>query len=388
MKICMLTWEFPPRIVGGIARHCFGLGKALVAEGYDVHVVTLDFPGAPMYEEIEGLKVHRVKIELGHPHFITWTFLLNHFLEKKVAMLNSDVHFDIIHIHDWLTGTAGINSKYYLNKPLVSTVHSTEIGRTQGLHSPDSYLIDSLEWWIIYEAKKVIICSNSMKTKLEGHFHVPPEKNLVIPNAIDISKYKRTINRNAVKKRYNLHSDDKLVLYIGRLVPQKGVEYLIQATPQLLQNNNNLHIFIIGDGWSRTSLETLANSTVHGNKIRFLGFIPDSEVVNLFLVADVLVIPSIYEPFGIVALEGMAAGVPVVAANVGGLAEIIDHDQTGVLVYVENPDSIAWGVNKVISNPEYSRRLIQNAKKKVQKEYSWSAVAKKTIKIYKEIYEG
>jgi glycosyltransferase involved in cell wall biosynthesis len=227
-----------------------------------------------------------------------------------------------------------------------------------------------------------------MKTKLEDHFHVPPEKNLVIPNAIDISKYKRTINRNAVKKRYNLHSDDKLVLYIGRLVPQKGVEYLIQATPQLLQNNNNLHIFIIGDGWSRTSLETLANSTVHGNKIRFLGFIPDSEVVNLFLVADVLVIPSIYEPFGIVALEGMAAGVPVVAANVGGLAEIIDHDQTGVLVYVENPDSIAWGVNKVISNPEYSRRLIQNAKKKVQKEYSWSAVAKKTIKIYKEIYEG
>lgn len=79
----MLTWEFPPRIVGGIARHCFGLGKALVAEDYDVHVVTLDFPGAPMYEEIEGLKVHRVKIELGHPHFITWTFLLNHFLEKK-----------------------------------------------------------------------------------------------------------------------------------------------------------------------------------------------------------------------------------------------------------------------------------------------------------------
>ena len=383
----MLTWEFPPRIVGGIARHCFGLGKALVAEGYDVHVVTLDFPGAPMYEEIEGLKVHRVKIELGHPDFITWTFLLNHFLEKKVAMLNSEVNFDIIHIHDWLTGTAGINSKHFLNKPLVSTVHSTEIGRTQGLHSPDSYLIDSLEWWIIYEAKKVIICSNSMKTRLEDHFHVPPEKNLVIPNAIDISKYKRTINQNAVKKRYKINPDDKLVLYIGRLVPQKGVEYLIKAIPLISQKINNVHFNIIGDGWSRNYLENLANSTLHGKKIKFLGFIPDSEVVDLFLIADVLVIPSIYEPFGIVALEGMAAGVPVIATNVGGLAEIIDHDQTGVLVSVENPNSIAWGVNKVISNPEYSRWLIQNAKKKVRNLYSWSGVAKKTIKIYDEICE-
>jgi len=380
----MLTWEFPPRIVGGISRHCLGLTKALVKKNHEVRVITLEFPGAPEYEEIEGMKIHRVKIELGHPNFITWTFIFNHFMEKLVAILNQEVEFDVIHIHDWLTAPVGIASKYYLNKPLVSTVHSIEIGRAQGLHSPDSLLIDGLEWWMTYESKRVISCSSSMKWELENHFHLPSEKITVIPNAVDISKYEKQIDREAVKRRYGIEPYERVVLFVGRLVPQKGVEYLIRAIPLILQQHGNVKFVIAGDGWSKDYLEDLARSVGFIDKIRFLGFISDSELTELTMSADVLVVPSVYEPFGIVALEGMAAGVPVVAANVGGLSEIIEHDRTGVLVYPKNFESIAWGVNRVLSDPGYSNWLVQNAKRKVQEAYSWEAVAQRTIEVYEE----
>jgi len=384
MKVCMITWEFPPRIVGGIARHCLGLAKALVKQNHEVHVVTLDFPGVPMFEEVEGVKVHRVKIELGHPNFITWTLIFNHFLEKKIATLNQDVGFDLIHIHDWLTAPSGISSKHHLNRPLVTTVHSTEIGRARGLHSPDSYLIDGLEWWMTYEADKIITCSNSMRGELEGHFRLPPDKIAVIQNAIDASEYSRPVDKEVVKRRYGIGPYEKMVLFVGRLVPQKGVEYLIKAVPRIIHHHGKAKFIITGDGWSRSHLENLAASTGYGDRIRFLGFVSDSELVELTMSADVLAIPSIYEPFGIVALEGMAAGVPIVAANIGGLADIVEHDRTGVLTYPENPESIAWGVNKVLSDPGYMSWLIHNAKKKVHDVYSWEAVARKTSEVYEE----
>jgi glycosyltransferase involved in cell wall biosynthesis len=143
----------------------------------------------------------------------------------------------------------------------------------------------------------------------------------------------------------------------------------------------------VGEGWLKSHLEHLARTTGHGWKIRFTGFIPDSEVIALMTSADVLVIPSIYEPFGIVALEGMAAGVPVVASQVGGLAEVVEHDRTGILVYSRNPESVAWGVDRILSDPGHARWLTENARELIQKTYSWEAIAKKTMKVYKEVGE-
>jgi glycogen(starch) synthase len=385
MKICMLTWEFPPRIVGGIARHSSGLSKALAKQGHEVHVVTLDFPGAPTSEDVEGVKVHRAKIELGHPHFITWTLIFNHFMEKLVAKLSRTIDFDVIHIHDWLTTPAGVATKIFLGKPLVCTVHSTEVGRVQELRSPDSYMIDGLEWWMTYEANKVILCSGSMRSEITNHFHLPPEKAIVIPNAIDTSEYERTVDKGEVKRRYGIGPYERLVLFVGRLVPQKGVEYLIRAVPLITRHHNNAKFVIAGDGWSRSHLESITASVAGRDRVRFPGFISDSDRVELLMSADALVIPSVYEPFGIVALEGMAAGVPIIASNVGGLSEIVEHDKTGVHAYIENPESIAWGVNKVLSDHSYSQWLIQNAKKKVEDVYSWKAVSQRTTEVYMQV---
>jgi glycogen(starch) synthase len=387
MKIGTLTWEFPPRVVGGIARHCEGLAKALVKQNHEVHLFTLDFPGSPNYEEMDGVKVYRASTELGHPNFLTWVLLFNHFLTKRMADVTSKVDFDVMHVHDWLAAFSGISFKHYLKKPIVLTVHSTEVGRAQGLHSPDSFSINGIEWWAMYEANRVIVCSHSMKNEICDHFNLPREKVDVIPNAIDATKYQISVDRGAVRQRYGVGYGEKLILCVGRLVPQKGIEYFIRAIPRIAKRYPEAKFVIVGEGWSRDILEAEAHASGHGRKIQFTGFASDQEVINLMTSADVLVVPSIYEPFGIVALEGMATGVPVVASKVGGLSEVIEHDRTGLFVYPKNPESIAWGIDKVLSDPDHAKWLTENAKEKLHKAYSWEAVAMKTVDVYRKVVE-
>jgi glycosyltransferase involved in cell wall biosynthesis len=373
--------------VGGIARHCEGLARALVQLNHEVHLFTLDFPGAPSYEEMHGVKVYRASTELGHPNFLTWVLLFNHFLSKKMADASQKVDFDVMHIHDWLPAISGISFKHYLNKPMVLPVHSTEVGRAQGLHSPDSFSINGIEWWSNYEANRVIVCSQSMKDEICNHFNLPQSKVEVIPNAIDATQYHTDADRTEVRQRYGVGQNEKLVLCVGRLVPQKGMEYFIRAIPTIDKQFPEAKYVIVGEGWSRDILESEARITGLNNKIRFTGFLSDQAVIDLMTSADVLVVPSIYEPFGIVALEGMATGVPVVASNVGGLSEVIEHDRTGIFVYPRSPESIAWGIERVLSDPDHAKRLAENAKEKLHKAYSWEAVAMKTVEVYKKVVQ-
>jgi glycosyltransferase involved in cell wall biosynthesis len=386
MNICLLSWEFPPRIVGGIARHAFGLAKALAEGGHQVSVVTLDFPGVPDYEEIHGFRVYRSKTEVGHPNFLTWAFLFNHFLEKSLAQASRDVEFDLIHIHDWLVGPAGIGFKHFLNKPLVSTMHSTEHGRSS-IHGPDSLMIDGMEWWACYEASRVIVTSNSMKGEICGHFNVPHEKVEVIPNAIEVEKYTVEVDRWQTRRRFGVGDHEKLVLFVGRLVPQKGVEYLIRAIPRISWRIHDAKFVFVGEGWMRGHLEWLADQSGQRWRTNFTGFISDADLVALTKSADVMVVPSIYEPFGIVALEGMAAGVPVVVSQVGGLAEVVEHDKTGVHAYARSPDSIAWGVERVLGDQGYRDWIVKNAREAVMQRFSWTAVAEQTARVYKRVLE-
>jgi glycogen(starch) synthase len=387
MKVGTLTWEFPPRVVGGIARHCEGLAKALVQQNHDVHLFTLDFPGSPSYEEMDGVKVYRASTELGHPNFLTWVLLFNHFLTKRMADVTQSIDFDVMHVHDWLAAFSGISFKHYLKKPMILTVHSTEVGRSQGLHSPDSFSINGIEWWAMYEADRVIVCSQSMKNEICGHFNLPLDKVEVIPNAIDATNYQISVDRGAVRQRYGVGYGEKLILCVGRLVPQKGIEYFIRAIPSIAKRYPEAKFIIVGEGWSRDILESEARASGQGRKIQFTGFASDKEVIELMTSADVLVVPSVYEPFGIVALEGMATGVPVVASQVDGLAEVIEHDRTGLFVYPRSPESIAWGIDQVLSDPDHAKWLTENAKDKLHKAYSWEAVAMKTVEVYRKVVE-
>ncbi|HDD64209.1 MAG TPA: glycosyltransferase family 1 protein [Thermoprotei archaeon] len=382
----MLTWEYPPRIVGGISRHCMGLSRALARAGVDVHVITLEFPGAKGYEEVDGVKVYRVRVEIGNPNFLTWVFIFNHFMEKQVGMLlQSGCSFDIIHVHDWLTTPAGIALKHIMDRRLVLTMHSTEIGRSTTLDNPDAYTKDSIEWWGTYEASAVIAVSSSLRWEIINHFKVPEWKVYALPNGIDLDRFKVNVDRNSVRMRWGIPLDAPLIVALGRLTSQKGFQHLIPAFAKILHKYPNARLIIIGDGWMRGELESIAWSLGVRDKVIFTGFIGDREVVEILKSGDVMVIPSVYEPFGITALEGMAAGIPVVVSSVGGLREIVEHEKDGVWVYPANPDSIAWGIDRVLSDPGFANYIRRNAFNKVASKYSWDSIARETIKIYRRV---
>jgi len=384
MKVLMLTWEYPPRIIGGISRHVEGLSEALVRKGLEVHIVTPDFPGAPYEENVKGVYVHRVSVETPAPDFPTWVMLMNHYLAKRAADIANSINgFDLIHAHDWLVELAGIEAKHFLNAELITTLHSLEFKRVGFISSPFSRMVDSIEWWSTYESKLIIVCSGSMKGDLMYKFNIPEEKIKVIPNSIDNSKFDIYVDKVAVRSRYGVYDNERLVLFLGRLTSQKGCDYLIRAM-HLLPSHLNAKLIIVGDGWMRSDLEREVFSSGLGWKVRFTGFLPDSEVIQLLKSADVLVVPSVYEPFGIVALEGMAAGVPVVVSNVDGLSEVIKHDYNGVHVYPRDPSSIAWGINKILSDANYAQWIVKNAKSDIHEKYNWDFIASVTIDVYKK----
>ncbi|MBM1154261.1 glycosyltransferase family 4 protein [archaeon] len=384
MRLLMLTWEFPPRIVGGIARHCWGLARALAHRLDAVHVVTLEFPDAAPVENLNtNLTIHRIRVEIGHPGFLQWTLLFNHFMAKYSLMLSRKEQFDLVHAHDWLCFLSGIELKHALNIPLIVTFHSTEFGRAGGLHHPDSYAIHGIEWWGAFESRYVITTSNQMRKEVCSVFQLPEQKVRIIPNGIDVSRVLRGCDPQKALQRVGVPLSASVVLFVGRLVHQKGVEYLVRAFPKILRENPDAWLVIVGDGPLRSRLEDLSKELQISHSVRFTGFIPDELLAGLLHAAAVLVVPSVYEPFGIVALEGMAAGTPVVVSKVGGLAEIVEHEQSGLWVYPEDSESIAWGVCRVLSDPDLRTRLIRGGLKRVQ-EFTWEAVADQTYKVYQE----
>ncbi|MDG6905305.1 MAG: glycosyltransferase family 4 protein [Nitrososphaerota archaeon] len=382
LRVLMLTWEYPPRIIGGISRVVEGLSKALVNQSHEVHIITPEMPGTLLEDNDHGVFIHRVPIETPTPTFQAWTMMMNHYFAKRVGRLVKETgDFDIVHAHDWLVLPAAAETKAFCNTCLVSTLHSLEYKRSGGIQTPETSMTESLEWWLTYESSQVTVCSNSMKEDTVTRFRVPESKISIIPIGVNSEKYKNVHpNRDQVRLRYGISSDETMVLFVGRLTRQKGCEYLINAIPQV-PRRLNAKLVVVGDGSLRSELETLAVSAGI-SKIMFAGFVSEKELDELYLSSDLLVIPSVYEPFGVVALEAMAAGLPVVASNVDGLGEIIIHDFNGVLAYPRDSSSIAWGITKVLSDENNTRRLIENAKLDIRSRFSWDAVARKTVEIY------
>jgi glycogen synthase len=381
----MLTWEYPPRIVGGIARVVEGLSKALTTLGVEVHVITNEMPGSPMEENDHGVFIHRVAISSPAPNFHTWVLLMNHYFAKRAGTLAQEVgQFDIVHAHDWLVLPSTAEAKNFLGCKMVSTLHSLEYKRAGGVTSPEGHMIESFEWWLTYESSIVIVCSNAMKGDTKWKYQVPDDKIWVIPIGLDPSKFQNVHpERDQVRERFGIGPSQKLVLFVGRLTHQKGCDFLIRAIPSV-SKFHDARLVVVGDGYMRGELEYVAQTTGEPWRIIFTGFLSDKEVVDLMLSADVMVIPSVYEPFGVVALEAMAAKVPIVASDVDGLAEIVKHEYTGILVYPRDPSSISWGISRILSDSGNTQRMVDNGARELTKQYTWDAVAALTLKAYKK----
>jgi glycosyltransferase involved in cell wall biosynthesis len=384
----MLSWEFPPRIIGGISPHVHYLSRSLAKNGVKVYVVTCDFPSAPRHEVVDGVEIFRIdSYKNPSPDFATWVYLMNVNMQKEAAALINSLggKVDVIHAHDWLVATAAIGLKHVFRKPLFATIHSTETGRRNGIHFDYERMIHETEAWLTYEAWKVICCSNYMISHVQWAFGLPPDKLIMVPNGVNYEAYSKyeTEDLSQFRSKFAL-PEEKIVLFVGRLVYEKGVHVLVNAAPKVLDKVNAKFI-IVGNGYMKDQLSGLAKGMGLTHKVLFTGFIEDETLRRLQTCADVSVVPSLFEPFGIVAVEAMAAKSPVVVSDTGGLSEIVEHDVSGVKVYVSNPDSLAWGITRVLTDNNYANWLRTNAYKKIQEKYDWDKIAQQTETIYNNV---
>lgn len=385
MKILMLTWEYPPRIVGGIARVVNDLSKRLIKDGHEVTVVTYREGNAPYFEDDKGVKVYRIDNYMINPNnFIDWIMQMNfNMVAKASEIIASEGKFDVIHAHDWLVAYAAKTLKNSYHTPIVSTIHATESGRNSGIHDETQRYINDTEWMLTYESTEVIVNSNYMKRELQSLFGLPFEKINVVPNGINVNMFSGIERDYEFRRKYAL-DNEKIILFMGRLVYEKGIQHLISAMPKILAGYHDAKLVIAGKGGMTNELKAQVNSMGISNKVYFTGYMDSKQVCKMYKCADVSVFPSTYEPFGIVALEAMLSGTPVVVSDIGGLNEIVEHRENGMKSYAGNPNSIADSILELLYNPQLSQEVVKKARNMVKNEYNWAKIAQDTHFTYQK----
>ncbi|WP_094547595.1 glycosyltransferase family 4 protein [Petroclostridium xylanilyticum] len=386
MRVLMLSWEYPPRIVGGISRVVHDLAQKLGQQGNEIHVVTCWEPNTREIEKDKNVIVHRVReYELNTNNFIDWVMHLNFaLLEYSIRLINNIGGVDIIHAHDWIVAYASRVLKHSYKIPLVCTIHATEHGRNHGIHNDMQSYIHNIEWWLTYESWRVICNSYYMKNEIRNIFQLPEDKIHVVPNGVSIDKF-NDIKRDYLFRRNFASDHEKMIFFVGRLVQEKGVHILIDAIPKILAHYYDVKFVIAGKGPELDFLREKANWMGVGNKVYFTGYISDENLHKLYGCADIAVFPSLYEPFGIVALEAMAANIPVVVTEAGGLGEIVEHAQDGMKAYTGNSNSLADCIIALLYHPDLCDKVRVNAINKIKNSYNWGSIGKQVLSIYNQI---
>jgi glycogen synthase len=380
MRVLMLSWEFPPRVVGGIAAHVDGLARALARSGHEVVVFSLADPHVDDDETIDDVRVLRAHADLP---WIPDDFLVatmasaNHQLTKLAARLGS-WRPDVIHAHDWLVAWSADTLKALWGLPLVATIHATERGRHGGHLPPGTpAAINAVEWWLTFQAQEIIACSKFMVREVTEGFELPSEKVNLVPNGIDVGQWLMPTTAGHIDR-------EPLVVAWGRIQYEKGFQVLTRAIGHLRNRIPDLRCVIAGRGTYSAELQSLIDIEGVGALVQLAGFVPDNELRALLRRAGCVVIPSLYEPFGIVALEGMAAGAPTIVARTGGLAEIVDGTGAGVLFEPGNHIALANCIADVLNHPTVGDQLSAKAALLLATRYSWDAIATATVAVYEQ----
>ncbi len=378
LRVLMLSWEYPPHHVGGLGRHVYHLSRALAESGADVTVATRSPDGKTRIYDDDGVTVVTApSYELHPPDFVTWAAQFNvSLMEAASSLRGSD--FDVIHAHDWIVAYAARALKGSWGVPVVATIHATEHGRQNGLHDPVQRHISETEWWLCYHACRVIVCSAYMKDEVCGIFGVPADKVRVIPNGISETWF--DVGREEAEK--------PLVIYVGRLVPEKGAHLLVEAMPSVLAEFPSAELILAGDGPMEGDIRRRIYQTGLGKVVTMAGRQDDFGLRRLYGSAWVAAFPSSYEPFGIVALEAMATGVPCVVGGAGGLREIVIDGKTGLTIPPGDVGALAEALKAIIRDREWATQLAENARSRARADYAWQDIAESTLSVYEELCEA
>jgi glycogen(starch) synthase len=413
MKIAVFVYEYPPKIVGGLGTYAAEITRKFVLMDHDVTVFTMndDAGTLPTREIWRGIEIHRplhIDVSDSLPdviaedikkwgrglhlfgkllvyNYLTASKLINELIKKE------GMKYDIVVAHDWLSVMGGVTVKKESGLPLAFHVHSTEKGRTLG---NGSSVVSNIELRGGNMADMVVTVSYAMKDELIK-LGFPRDKIQVSYNGVDPQKYNpESVSAEQVRKireSYGLKDDDFMILFLGRLVGVKGVDKLIMAMPHVLLKIPKVKLVIVGVGDLQEYLTNLVRTMRLDDYVRFrFDFIPEEERILNYAACDVAVFPSLYEPFGIVALEAMSMEKPVVvgATGVSGMREIVvccSEEQCGYHIDPNNPSDIAWGITSALESPEKRKWLGRNGRKRVLNEFTWSRIAEKTVELYTKI---
>ncbi|MCX6466999.1 MAG: glycosyltransferase family 4 protein [Pseudonocardiales bacterium] len=393
MRVLMVSWEYPPVVIGGLGRHVHALARELAAAGHDVvvlsrHPAGTDAETHPTSDTTaEGVRVLRVAEDPAHLEFardmVAWTLAMGHAMVRAALTRLDGWRPDVVHAHDWLVAHPAIALADVLGVPLVATIHATEAGRYNGwLSSPVSRQVHSTEWWLARRADAVITCSAAMRAEVAELFDLDPEPIAVLHNGIAPGRWRVSRRRAAAARERHAPGAAPALLFVGRLEYEKGCQDLIAALPRIRRAHPGTRLLVAGTGTGTQMLLDAARTHRVVRAVRFLGHLPDGELSALLAGADAVVVPSRYEPFGIVALEAAAAGAPLVASTAGGLGDIVVDGVSGASFPPGDPAALARAVGGVLADPAAARRRARTARTRLAAEFDWTAVAVGTAAVY------
>ena len=382
----MVSWEYPPVVVGGLGRHVHHLATALAADGHDVVVLSrqpfgTDPASHPTADEIrEGV---RVIAAAQDPHefdfgtdMMAWTLAMGHALIRAGLRLHAEGWLpDVVHAHDWLVAHPAIALAEFFDVPMVSTIHATEAGRHSGwVSGAISRQVHASESWLALESDSLIACSTSMADEITELFGPGLAEITVIPNVIDSTRWPFATRKP--------HTGPAELLYFGRLEYEKGIHELITALPRIRRTHPGTTLTIAGDGTQQDWLVELARKHKVLKCVRFAGRAEHEQLLALLHRVDIAVLPSHYEPFGIVALEAAAAGTPLVTSDVGGLGEAVIDGRTGLSFPPRDVAALADAVRAVLDDPAAAQRRAVAARERLTSDFDWHTVAVRTAGVY------
>lgn len=386
MKVLLVSWEYPPVVVGGLGKHVHHLATELAAAGHDVVVVSrrpfgTDPASHPTTDEThEGVRVIAAaqdphEFEFGRD-MMAWTLAMGHAMIRAGLALLGDWRPDVVHAHDWLVAHPAIALADFFSAPMVSTIHATEAGRHSGwVSEPVNRQVHALESWLARSSDALIACSASMSREITELFGPDLADISVIPNGIDSSHWPFAKRRS--------HDGPAELLYFGRLEYEKGVHDAIAALPRIRRTHPGTTLTVAGEGTQQAWLVDVARKHKVLKAVRFAGRAEHHELLQLLHRADIAVLPSRYEPFGIVALEAAAAGTPLVTSDAGGLGEAVIDGRTGLSFPARDIAALAAAVRAALDDPAAAQRRALAARKRLTADFDWGTVADRTAGVYR-----
>jgi glycogen(starch) synthase len=389
MRVLLISWEYPPVIEGGLGRHVRKLSEKLVREGVEVHVLTRGGGRLPAEEVRHGVVVHRV-VEPPFPKdvnaFVRWVDHMNDDMRELALELCERFDFDVVHSHDWLVASVAEAVARGLGRPWLVTVHATEYGRHEGRvqNHPQSH-IHAVERHMVMSADHLITCSHYMRGHVATVFGVPARRITVIQNGVDTRDLEPVCDDLPSLRSRFARPDERLVLMVGRLVYEKGFHLALDALAPVIRRLGDVRFVVAGTGTAETELKRQARRLGLSRYGTFLGWTGDDMLHSLYRVAQVCIVPSIYEPFGLVALEAMASGCPCVVADTGGLREVVPANGTaGLRFRWRDSDALEKVLERVLTDEEACAQLIAEGREHVLR-FGWPDVARQTFSAYEAL---